>query len=287
MRAHKSTLWVLATLCVAPLLACAQSDADSFRWTKFVQVEGQPEPVPAEWVSTPEGRFAHALKIPNPVPKDSGYRWWMSSQQYFDHLCKTEAGEFIFRKVENVKGLYLARPPLPPTDSELKSRYRLEAPELERFFQLLRATPEERSLIFVRSQDSYKFVEESIVEKGASRIVRAYGFIDAIRPRQSAISDVRQSQYGLTWRGLRREADRSHEISGSEWIVYDLTSSEILGVFRNFGRTGVTPNVSGGIWWLNAFDCPNVRRISTAAYAGTRLFHFVSSVLIPTRETTQ
>lgn len=134
MKGHKSVRWLLTALCVAPLLVCAQGAADPFRWSIFVKVEGQPEPVPAEWVSTPEGRFAHALKIPNPVPTDSGYRWWMSSQQYFDHLCRTEAGEFIFRKVENVKGLYLARPPLRPTDSELRSRYRLEAPELERFF---------------------------------------------------------------------------------------------------------------------------------------------------------
>jgi hypothetical protein len=66
------------------------------QWTEFVSVEGQPEPVPAQWISTPEGKFAHAIKLPNPVPKDSGYRPDMNPEQYFDHLCKTEVVVFIF-----------------------------------------------------------------------------------------------------------------------------------------------------------------------------------------------
>lgn len=40
-------------------------------------------------LATPEGRFAHSIKIPNPVPADSGYRPGMSSDEYFEHLCKT------------------------------------------------------------------------------------------------------------------------------------------------------------------------------------------------------
>ena len=27
-----------------------------------------------DWLATPEGRFAHSIKIPNPVSEDSGYR---------------------------------------------------------------------------------------------------------------------------------------------------------------------------------------------------------------------
>ena len=55
---------------------------------------------PADPLATEEGRFAHSIKIPNPVPADSGYRPDMTPQEYFDHLCKTEAGEFIYRTVE-------------------------------------------------------------------------------------------------------------------------------------------------------------------------------------------
>ncbi len=54
---------------------------------------------PADPLATEEGRFAHSIQIPNPVPEDSGYKPGMPSEQYFDHLCKTEAGEFIYKTV--------------------------------------------------------------------------------------------------------------------------------------------------------------------------------------------
>ena len=65
---------------------------------------------PADPLATEEGRFAHSIKIPNPVPEDSGYKPGMTSKEYFDHLCKTEAGEFIYKTVENVDGVYMMRP---------------------------------------------------------------------------------------------------------------------------------------------------------------------------------
>src|SRR6185436_663743 len=65
---------------------------------------------PADPLATEEGRFAQSIKIPNPVPEGSGYKSGMTPEQYFDHLCKTEAGEFIYETVENVEGLYQMRP---------------------------------------------------------------------------------------------------------------------------------------------------------------------------------
>lgn len=265
----------------------ALGQTEPYRWTKFVQVEGQPEPVPEEWVSTPEGRFAHSLRIPNPVPKDSGYRWTMSAKEYFKHLCKTEAGEFIFRKVDDVEGLYFARPPRRPTDTELMSRYRLEAPELERFFQLLSATPSERSLIFVRrSSASFRFVEEPL-GPNSERAVRAFGFSDIVTPRPVKEVERPTSRFALTWRGLRRPNDREHAIAGSEWIVFERETSIVFGVLRSFGMSPKTVNVQGGIWWLNATPCPSARYASSTARAGDRLFEFVSNVLRPSQEEAQ
>lgn len=65
---------------------------------------------PADPLATEDGRFAHSIEIPNPLPADSGYKPGMTPQEYFDHLCKTEAGEFIYKTVENVEGLYMMRP---------------------------------------------------------------------------------------------------------------------------------------------------------------------------------
>ena len=64
---------------------------------------------PVDPLATEEGRFAHSIKIPNPLPADSGYKPGMTAEQYFDHLCKTEAGEFVYKTVENVEGLYMMR----------------------------------------------------------------------------------------------------------------------------------------------------------------------------------
>ena len=65
---------------------------------------------PADPLATEEGRFAHSIKIPNPVPTDSGYKPGMTPEKYFNHLCKTEAGEFIYKTVENVEGIFMMRP---------------------------------------------------------------------------------------------------------------------------------------------------------------------------------
>src|SRR5689334_5615745 len=58
---------------------------------------------PADPLATEEGRFAHSIKIPNPVSEDSGYKVGMTPEKYFDHLCKSEAGDFIFKTVEGVE----------------------------------------------------------------------------------------------------------------------------------------------------------------------------------------
>src|SRR5438034_8857224 len=162
------TLLLGLLICVACTAEAA--NASGHRWTQFVQVEGQPEPVPAEWAATPEGKFAHSIKVPNSLPKDSGYRPGMTSDQYFDHLCKTEGGEFIYKTAENVEGFYFMRPPKQPTDDDFQDRYKLEAPEIERTFQLLDPSSNERVKIFVNPHWAlYSYVEEPNLEDKARR----------------------------------------------------------------------------------------------------------------------
>lgn len=238
------------------VVGLAPGERSTYRWTKFVQVEGQPEPVPVEWVATPEGKFAHSINIPNPVPKDSGYRWWMTSEQYFEHLCKTEAGEFIFKTVENVEGLYFMRPPNRPKDDDLEDRYKLEAPDIERTFQLKRAVIEERATIFVAPPyNNFRFVEEPNRE-GGGKYRRAFGYVGGKAPMQVESADSRMSTYAMVWRGIRRLHDREHAIAGSEWLIFDFNTNQVLAVMRNYGRTGKSSNTPDGIWWLGAASCP-------------------------------
>lgn len=261
-------------------LVCLAQTKKSHQWTQFVQVDGQPEPVPAEWVSTPEGKFAHSIKVPNPVPKDSGYRWTMSAKDYFDHLCKQEAGEFIFKTVKNVESFYFARPPARPTDDDLMDRRKLEAPEIERTFQLLEENPTERAKFYVSPPSRlFSFVEEPS-PAGATNwpYVRLFGYRDKISlMKAEGVTDLR-SRYGMTWRGIKRMKDREHAIAGSEWIVFDLQTREVLAVLRDYARTGKTPNTPQGIWWLNAMNCPNS---PSKHIRPGRFYDFAIKVIVP------
>lgn len=263
-------------------LTCIAQGMKPHQWTQFVHVDGQPEPVPAEWVSTPEGKFAHSIKIPNPVPKDSGYRWTMSAKAYFEHLCKKEAGEFIFKTVKNVEGFYFARPPAQPTDDDLKDRRKLEAPEIERTFQLREAIPRERATIFVDPPWAlYSFVEEPSSTRAAKQpYVRLFGYKQKVSPMIAEDVTELKSRYAMTWRGIKRHKDREHAIAGSEWIVFDLETKEVLAVLRDYGRTGFDRHVPEGIWWLNAVNCPN----SPSTHIRTsRLDKMLSKILVPSK----
>lgn len=253
-------------------------------WKQFVQVAGQPEPVPAEWVNTPEGKFAHSIKIPNPVPKNSGYRWTMSAKNYFDHLCKQEAGEFVFKTVKDVESLYFARPPARPSDDDLMDRRKLEAPDIERTFQLRKALATERAKIFVNPPWAvYSLVEEPSFTK--TPFVQLSGYrqrgprpVDDLPMNVENVAELK-SRFGMTWRGIKRPKDREHAIAGSEWIIFDLTSKEVLAVFRDYALTGNTTNKREGIWWLNAWTCIDPERSARS----DRIYKFAIKAISPRR----
>ena len=69
-----------------------------------------------------------------------------------------------------------------------------------------------------------------------------------------------KARYAVLWRGIRRERDREHLISGAEWIAFDRRNGEVLAVLRDFYLTGETTNVKERISWLNARRCPFVNK---------------------------
>lgn len=100
-------------------------------WKEFSKTGGHANEIPAVWLATPEGKFVHAIKIPNPVSVDSGYKKTMSPREYFDHLCKTESGTFIFKTVENVEGLAMLRVVNGNTVEQQEDLWWQEAPGLQ------------------------------------------------------------------------------------------------------------------------------------------------------------
>ncbi len=247
---------------------------------------------PADPLATPEGRFAQSIRTPNPVPEDSGYKPGMTPQEYFEHLCKTEAGEFIYKTVENVEGLYMMRPRERATDYELEHLYALEAPYVEVHGEFY--NPGE---YFVQPHlGKYQFLEMPLPkrETGTNEVkYRRYYRDENAHPGrdyQTAIDGkfVRvpyivaeketqslNSKYGVTWRGITRAHDRELGIAGSELIVLDLETYEVLGVKRGFKRTGGVRNLTG-VWWLAGQTCPKL---------GKKPDHwFIREVLKPTPE---
>ncbi len=256
----------------------AREELPPHKWTKFVAVAGQPEPVPAEWVSTPEGRYAHSIVLPDPLPKDSGYKWTMSATEYFLHLCEKEAGEFIYRSVPGVAGFLFDRPPSVPDDPVLADRYRLEAPLFEAQYQNIGYTTRDRGLEFVAPPyRTFEYFEEPLKGSNESEFEVVMDY--ETRPPRLTKSEIREeasSKYLVTWRGIRRKKDREHGIAGSELIVIDRGTGQVLGFLREFAVSGRR----GPIYWLNAARCPALAEKSPRPDI-EQSFRFVSSILQP------
>lgn len=249
---------------------------------------------PADPLATEEGRFAHSIKIPNPVPEDSGYKPGMTSQDYFEHLCKTEAGEFIYKTVENVEGIYMMRPRKAATDWDLEHLYALEDP-----YGHTNGETNDFEFLFVEP-NRYQFVEMPLMRErkpswGKQFLDPSYAQVpdvtakymrytghDSKSPKTMVkrYASALNSRYGFTWRGISRPHDRELGIAGGELIVLNLETREVLGFRRGYAWSGKVKN-STGIWWLTAQACP------AYGYRGGRnkdfdfSFWFVGKVLRP------
>ena len=244
---------------------------------------------PADPLATEEGRFAHSIKIPNPVPEDSGYKPGMTPEQYFDHLCKTEAGEFIYKTVENVEGLYMMRPRKEATDDELSHLYALEDPYGYENWEATEPGP-----VFVHP-NGFKFLEMPITDRQEPLWRKEYIHPSVMAPPLPGVKTQRyfgydgrnlkslekeydvesKSRHGYTSRGITRPHDRELGIAGSELIVLDLQSSEVLAVRRAYIRSGDVRNKLTGIWWMGGHVCSaNSARLY-------RTYEFIKGVLKP------
>lgn len=245
-------------------------------WKQLVQAKGQYYPVPAEWIRTPEGRIAHDLVlppgVPAPVPFDfdeaDGYWFWPKGNRevakaYFEHLCRTEAGEWIFEKQTDVEGLYFARPIGRPTNAYLRNLFAVEAPFVEKEFQLMGESLNSRGREFVNQPfRNYFYIEEPRREVAwqsgiTNQYIRIFGFtatwnlwkgelvrnLEEKTPMQVKGIVSPTSRYALTWRGISRPMDREYRIAGGELIVYERESRKVLAVSRTFqlGRRSKSP----------------------------------------------
>src|SRR6185436_5038629 len=245
-----------------------------------------PKMQPADPLATEEGRFAHSIKIPNPVPADSGYKPGMTPEQYFEHLCRTEAGEFIYKTVENVEGVYQSRPRKMSTEYELHHLYALE--DLYGYTDAEASRPEGR----YSSPSRYKFYETPDLahQESESRkqylhpsyfsvpdsnavLARYFGYDGRNQnTMRKEYASKRQSRYGYVWRGISRPHDREMGITGGEFLVLDIETNEVLAVRRGYVRDDIEKGKEiRGITWHR--PCPLMDTEGT----------FISKVLKPAR----
>lgn len=303
IRARRGIALMLVIVALAALLLAAlaqragvgqrKKEPQGVLWEHFVPVAGQPLPVPQQWLQDPEAKIAHSLtlpdSVPKPVPFDFSKAYWKSwlpgtpklAVQYFDHLCSTESGEWVFKTIKDVNGLYFARPKggVPKPGEIMTDPYGPEAPWVERQLWLSSDTPLEQGWQFVYPTfRNYRFVEQprrnTSWQAGIKEpYVRLFGYKTEyfVKPGQ-VVADWNErepmqvigipaltAQYGYTWRGLKRERDREHGIAGGELLVYDLQTKEVLAVRRQFLIAFKNRRGPGRALWEIAARCNQIR----------------------------
>jgi hypothetical protein len=216
------------------------------------------------------------LKLPE-APNPPVYRSGMTSKEYFDALCKAEAGNFVFRTAEGVEGLYQVRPRKVASHEAIRDRYVLEDP-----YGYSNAEATRAAFIFVNPPwKNYRFFE-SPNDQAGGKFGRWEGYVQDKAPMMSSATSDLRSRYGYTWRGIKRPNDREMGIAGGETIVVDLSTNEVMAIRRGFIRSGFVRNVRSGIQWEIGETCPQIRdhpnsrdKFDDFAYA------FVTKVLRP------
>jgi hypothetical protein len=228
------------------------------------------------------------------VPTASYYPWWLGQDRYFEFLCKHEAGEWVFKTVDNVEGVFQMRPRQVATTEEFEDRFSMEDP-----YGYIRGEAQPVLQFVAYPFSSYRYLETPLSPKQANVVKRVTSVNQSEispafwrytgEPRMDPVIlaepiDKPTSRYGYTWRGIRRPHDRELGIAGGELIVLDLQTQEVMGVRRNFVRTGRVRDAPGGVQWEFAGGC----RVTPRPWDGKLVskdvgfvYWFVSKVLKP------
>jgi hypothetical protein len=220
----------------------------------------------------PEG--AKKIEWPD-SPKEGVYRKGMKPKEYWEALCKQEAGEFVYGGAEGVEALYSARPRGQASDQELADRFVLEDPFT---YSDVQASAAPQDYFVQPFLGTYRVLE-------MRNSVSSSGFVQFFRsekptgPPFQTMKDGRwvrvpyivsrlpthtiSAKYAYSWRGITRPHDRELGIAGGELAITNIATGELLGFRRGFALSGQVPNSASGFWWLSAQRCPAKNGISS------------------------
>jgi len=197
------------------------------------------------------------------------WAWGEAAYRYFQRHCDTQSGEFIYKTVENVEGVYQMRLRDP---RDYFDRVR-KGDILEDPYGHTNSEAQMPWVTFMGNSDpkyAYEYFEttlapnKSILELRHFRFENVPKFTDKkfwiYRRANESKTNAKynniiaeqvpkiRSRYGFTWREIRDSWDRRFGIYGGEVIVVDLATSEELAVRRGFilwatfsDRTGICP----------------------------------------------
>jgi hypothetical protein len=213
------------------------------------------------------------------APKASVYREGMKPREYWEALCKAEAGEFIHKTVVDVEGFLLVRPRGAETDDAMQDKYVIE--DAYGLLEFGYPNREKRPGVYFlsKSRPTYRYVEGGVTTRtGADvRVRHEIDFsrlAELRRLRPDGVWGEKQftklvnvetfsSRFGIAWRGISRENDFEMGISGGELAAFDLTSGELVALRRGFA---LDPYAARGVmdrrWWLSSSGCPVMARES-------------------------
>jgi hypothetical protein len=225
------------------------------------------------------------------APKEGVYRDGMTPREYWGALCKAEAGEFFYKTVKGVEGFLLVRPRGAETDYAMQDKYVVEDAYGALEFQFVHSEARPGKGLFALKKANYGFVESGLTVASGRRMWLRHEIdfsrLDELlrkKPERwredqfSSVSEISQpkSDYGITWRGIRRPKDIDMGISGGELAVVDLRSGETLALRRGFALDVLAAKgATSRRYWLSSAGCPVMRRESTT------LSTFIRMVLSP------
>ncbi len=220
----------------------------------------------------------------------SKWIWSEAAEAYFNHRCETDAGEFVYRTVENVEGVFQMRPrdprdyfsrlrdedlpedPFGHTNTEAQGPWTLFLSNIKSKYKYFETTVTPSSFPYADSSKRKTFVETPVntnekywiyfpekidYEKNNSTYRQLYSAKQA--------SELK-SKYGFTWQEVRSQWDKFFGVWGGELIVKKLATDETLGIRRGYFFWPVFSK-KGAI-------CPKDK-------SNLITYYFVSKVLIP------
>ena len=200
-----------------------------------------------------------ARKYGEELPADElgPYRGF-TREEYFKHKCDSEAGEFIYKTVDNVEGVFQMRPrdprdyfdrlrkgdipkdPWGHTNTDARTPWMpfmrsyeyfetAKDPGLRPFDSRIGTMVVERPVYTDQKYWRYSLGEETGEQYHYRRSDESVN-----RPVRPIQVSALKSRYGYIWREARDKYDRHFGVWGGELIVKDLENNDVLAVKKGF-----------------------------------------------------